>query len=461
MNSTCEPNVASTPTDPTDTDPLRELRREVIAEIESSEKFAALKEARPALVFSGGGGKGAYEAGAMLALFDCGIVSYSAIGGTSVGALNAALCQQLVRKRSRELVLRLWSQLNLSKVLRFTPKSLLKLALYIPISAVAHLDLLDRVKPLLGVDIEAETFREICIRTAGLAVGVAAAGLLSLASFSAMFLLLAPFFGRVGISPHLASAIAILTCTWLIPSIAGFIGRHLGIASNSPLRKTIEMIDVEDVRKGDPEVICTLSSQPGYRRTQPVAVYPSLNRTETTAAATEILLQSAALPEVFPMRKVAGDEYVDGGVADNTPIFGLAGVQTRSIIVIYLDHRMNRVLDLYKRSHFGMFFSKDQALWTRSSGLRSREVPRLREIARRRGEKWEDFEGWFYGVELIPIIPSKSLGNFITGTLNFTTRKANRLMAEGYEDTLNQIRAWCREEPVVIATRGVPDRSRG
>jgi Patatin-like phospholipase len=109
MNITAAPNVASTLIDPTDTDSLRELRRKVFEELDSSDKFAALKEEMPALVFSGGGGKGAYEAGAMLALFDCGIVSYSVIGGTSVGALNAALCQQLVRKKSRELVLKLWS----------------------------------------------------------------------------------------------------------------------------------------------------------------------------------------------------------------------------------------------------------------------------------------------------------------------------------------------------------------
>jgi Patatin-like phospholipase len=346
--------------------------------------------------------------------------------------------------------------------LRFTPKSLLKLALYIPISAVAHLDLLDRAMPLLKVDVEAESLFEICIRTAGLALSVAAAGLFSVASFALMFLLLASSFARVGIASNIAGAIAFLTCTWLIPSIAGFIGRHLGIASNSPLRDTIGLIDVEDVRKGNPEVICTLSSQPGYRRRKPMAFYPSLHKTETNDQATEILLQSAALPEVFPMRKVFGDDYVDGGVADNTPIFGLVGAQTRSIIIVYLDHRMNRVLELYKRLHFGQFFSNDQVLWTRSSGLRSREAPRLREIARRRGgdERWESIEDWFHGVELIPIIPSKSLGNFVTGTLNFTTRKANRLIAEGYEDTLNQIRTWCCEEPVVIAARSAPDRSR-
>ncbi len=96
-----------------------------------------------------------------------------------------------------------------------------------------------------------------------------------------------------------------------------------------------------------------------------------------------------------------------------------------------------------------------------SAGLQSREAPRHREIARRRGERWKDFQDWFYGLELIPIIPSKSLGNFITGTLNFTTRKANRLISEGYEDTLNQIRAWCCEEPVLVATRGAPNRSQG
>jgi predicted acylesterase/phospholipase RssA len=438
--------------DPTAAAHLQALKAEVLSEIGADPKFLALKDAPPALVLTGGGGKGAFEAGVMLALYDCGIDNFATIGGTSVGALNAALCQQLVRKRARGLVVGLWSQLTFSKVLKLTPKSLLKLALYLPLSAVAHLDLLERAKTLLEGDVEIDDARDWLKRALYGSLGVAAAGAVSLGSFAAMFVLLNPLFARFGLSPKAAMLLAFLACTWLIPALAGLLGRRLGIASNSPLRRTIGLLDIADVRVGQPEVVCTLASQPGYRRKKSVAFYPSLKQTDSTALATDILLQSAALPEVFPLRAVYGGEFVDGGIADNTPILGIANSPTTKVIVVYLDHRMERLLERYRRWGFGMFRANDGPAWTRSSALQAREARRLAELATRRGENWEDFRAWFYAAELIPIIPIRSLGNFLTGTLNFTAAKANRLVADGYADTLRQLRSWCRERPSAEGT---------
>ena len=61
------------------------------------------------LVLSGGGGKGAYEAGVWEALNECGITpNIKAISGTSVGALNAALFAQ----GDLALALNVWSTIS-------------------------------------------------------------------------------------------------------------------------------------------------------------------------------------------------------------------------------------------------------------------------------------------------------------------------------------------------------------
>jgi predicted acylesterase/phospholipase RssA len=440
--------------DPTSAKFLQSLKQEILDEIGTHQRFLALRSANPALVLSGGGAKGAYEAGVVLALFDCGIDKYSTIGGTSVGALNAALCQQLVRKNCRNLVLRIWSGLTFSKVLKFTPKTLVKIGLYLPILAVAHMNLLDVARRSVEGDIEIDSFYDWLTRAAVVLLGVCLIGAASMLSMLGIMLVLGALAGRSNLlSPDASTALAFFIAFWLAPTLAGLIGRKLGIASNSPLRRTIETIDVEDARMGQPEVICTLASEPGYRRKESMAFYPTLANAGSFKVATDILLQSAALPEIFPLRAVYEGEYVDGGVADNTPILGVANVPTKMLIVVYLDHRMERVFDRYRKWGFGVFFLNGQALWSRSSALKAREAPRLAKIATRRGEDWEVFRSWFYGLELVPIIPRASLGNFITGTLNFTTKKANALMAMGYEDTLRQLKRWCLEEPLPLPTQ--------
>src|SRR6266481_7262111 len=102
-------------------DPTRELdvvslREEILAEPKVIFLLDKLKTKRIGLVLSGGGGKGAYEAGVLLALFDCGIRKYCALSGTSVGALNAALCHELCRTGDRDVVLRVWGAMSWRRV---------------------------------------------------------------------------------------------------------------------------------------------------------------------------------------------------------------------------------------------------------------------------------------------------------------------------------------------------------
>lgn len=67
-----------------------------------------------ALVFAGGGGKGAYEVGVWRALRESGLeASFSAVIGTSVGALNAALFGQ----QNLDTAVRIWREISYQKML--------------------------------------------------------------------------------------------------------------------------------------------------------------------------------------------------------------------------------------------------------------------------------------------------------------------------------------------------------
>ena len=70
------------------------------------------------IVFSGGGGKGAYEIGVWKALTETNLAEkVEAVAGTSVGALNAALFMAADVNVAEEL----WSNLDSSDVLQMKP----------------------------------------------------------------------------------------------------------------------------------------------------------------------------------------------------------------------------------------------------------------------------------------------------------------------------------------------------
>lgn len=111
------------------------------------------------------------------------------------------------------------------------------------------------------------------------------------------------------------------------------------------------------------------------------------NKTEQV----KIVLSSASIPFIFSSVSIDGKKYNDGGLSDNTPVKPLYEAGYDTLIVVYLNQH----------------------------GFYSPEA--------------------FPGCTLINLIPSVSLGDFRTGTLNFSAEKIDSLIKQGYDDTINTL----------------------
>ncbi|MHB1935853.1 MAG: patatin-like phospholipase family protein [Acidobacteriaceae bacterium] len=76
---------------------------------------------RLGLVLQGGGAKGAFTFGALLALSDHGL-KFDAVSGTSAGALNACLCASSDPNAALIRGWNIWTELRFSDVIIATPK---------------------------------------------------------------------------------------------------------------------------------------------------------------------------------------------------------------------------------------------------------------------------------------------------------------------------------------------------
>lgn len=451
------------PFDPTIRDDLQTLKTKVSNQLNSQEWFNELQNSSKCLVLSGGGGKGAYEIGVILALFDCNIRTFDALSGTSVGGLNAALSHLLFNKSDRNLVLQIWSDMSFSKVLKLSWATLLKLMLYCLLSVLAFSNMPRTISailfycgfsdPALLIKFNIKDWLFATIKAVSL--GLSAIGIGLIFAWLLVEFVFKPIFLEIDLLN--AGGLAVIFSFYILPSIAGRLSRKTSLSTSESLKKTIKSIDIEYIQKNAPPVICTLATPLRLKNWwsrilfnesfYSVADYFSLSETESCEQAIDVLVQTAALPEIFPTRSVFGTKYVDGGVADNTPILSVAQFQTQQLIVVYLDHRINRMLKPHKFFNHMKHTNKGW-IFDPIYSLKRWEYSRLSEISRNRGEVWEtDYSDWYHKLEIVPIIPSRPLGNLVTGTLNFTKKKAHELIALGYEDTLNQLSTMDKLKP--------------
>jgi predicted acylesterase/phospholipase RssA len=455
-------------------------------------KFTAyldrLKTSRIGLVLSGGGGKGAYAAGVLLALFDCGIRSYSALSGTSVGALNAALCHELCRTQDRDVVLRVWGSMSFRKVLATSPirliLALIVRALLIPVFV------LNGVRQWI---LRKMRSTEFAIRFAHLSqlkmIGYRA----KLRLLRALFEVATPYFllalyvvcvfvvNSVSKTAPLANLNWILIAVIVVLSILNvfaipFVARRLAFFDNAPLRTAItEAVNADTLWKSEIPIYCTMtgtieawvdtSDLRGENRWVYVPTYAKLQEMDRPESVLDVLLQSAAIPEVFPARHIHGGEFFDGYLVDNTPILPICLEKPKPeiIIVVYLDNKALKRANLRQREsdHPEVEDTGPPDLWLneqartfwlfdlvyrvmlRYEGDSSERLKYQNQRAEILADSWAfrffDREAFF------PIIPTKSLGGS-GAALNFFAYKARDLLQLGYEDTLTHIeRASCRE----------------
>ena len=435
--------LASHVFDPTDRCDLIELKERARSYLRDSEITDTKSGPSTALILAGGGGKGAYEAGCLLALWDCGLRQFQAVAGTSVGGLNATLFKRLLLHGDRDVVLKVWSDLSFGRVLKGSPLTVVKLLLYIPVSILSFQNLPKLNRPRDGnLQIEMERPWDWIVQIIQGFISFVIPVLTGGAALVLIALTLGYLLRDTGIPQNAAKAL-LVGCIIIIPILCRWAGRRLGVADNGPLRQTVATVYDEKLRVGDPEVICTLATVPPGQWSSSHATYPTLAKARNKAEAIDLLVQTAALPEIFPMKKLHDHDYVDGGVEDNIPILGVYPIQPQRVFVVHLNYRYNVMLERRKKAKIGWVLKGDKAVWDRDTALKLWEGGRLEVIAERRGERWEGpLRSWFWALELVPIIPSRDLGNIITGTLNFSRRKARSLMALGYKDTLNVLLEW-------------------
>jgi predicted acylesterase/phospholipase RssA len=398
------------------------------------------------LVLSGGGGKGAYEIGCWRALREAGI-EVEAVAGTSVGALNAALVAQGDFESAEEL----WSRITAKEVFSLNrgrlPALLLRLLL---LPGLFYFRSSTASKRKLDLHFLAAALFTLLV------VGVPAIAI-SLASGYKSWSDLRPLAIYYGILV-LVVGLPVLGWFWLER-------RNLFVLDNRPLEETItkylnpdavrdsaidayvtaargvEFFDPEDPSFEAAEAGGTYYNFPCLSR-EYLPVYSKLNGRDPEDI-TQLLLRSTSLPfGIFPNRELSDAGWMDGGLADNTPVLPLVERGCDPIVVVHLDHRVGRSRSPVRiDANVGVAIGAlERKLEVEGDSQRS-----LREFIDRYGSmveltKWPETRKEPPLPSrplptLLHIVPSRRLGRLLRGTLRFSPRRSRWLMRLGYADT--------------------------
>ena len=248
------------------------------------------------LVLAGGGGKGAYEIGAWKAIRERKDLKISAVSGTSVGALNAALFSVGNYERAQYI----WEkQVNEDAIL--TSKAL-------------------KEKEFLSIleDILSENRDWI----------MAMPGMQRMSDISNVFLKVSA--GRKAVlhtlENILGKTLAISTAL-LIEDIA-----KRGVFTREGLSRIIRHNGIlPEVSKST--IPCFVTC---YNIKNRSAEYFQLQG-HSKEEMLNILLASSALPFIFPPEEINGIQYWDGGVKDNVPVRPLYAAGFRKLLVFHLS----------------------------------------------------------------------------------------------------------------------------
>lgn len=420
------------------------------------------------LVLAGGGGKGAYQVGCWRAMRELG-VEVSVIAGTSVGGLNAALMAQGDEEAAQEL----WRSITPGQVFRWRHGiSPLALVLRLALGMLGPRGLSAGPRRL-GANAE-----RLIATAASLQPLAIIGGCVTVAKDPAYRILGVGGAWRYPLIPILTlSAAAALVLLLLAPYYAWrLLDRvNLFVLDNEPLRRTItKHLRIEEVSASHQLVLVTSASkvelfdpdQPDYIKHYPdekasharyeavfetrfLPHYTALNG-RSNEELLELLIRTSSLPfGIFPrVQQRHGAEWtrgtLDGGVADNTPLLPMLRLGVDRVIVIHLDHSKGR---RRRRASLDATETREAAIIERLTRLAPESEQNFAAFVRRNGN-WFTLREWnrvekpirerpVWAVpELVHIVPSRSLGGLLTGTLRFSGRKSVRLMDLGYSDAM-------------------------
>jgi len=421
---------------------------------------------RVGLVLSGGGAKGAYQAGVVLALANRGIARFAVIAGTSVGALNGVA---VAANRQEELA-RTWRSMSFSKLMRpsggvahliigateYGVGWILKRGYLRILGVLPALRLLTRLRPrserlgrpdlgaVLFIVLIGEFLHRIRLHQA---VGdriqrhatnyVATRALLSEQS---------------GLRTMVEQILAGSDTSTFPPT---YVTASASVALFDPDEPLFRSYVADGKKHSDLEHIYVALDEPNESMMH-VPRYIDISKQTDLASVADAVLQSAALPIFFPATKAGEETLRDGGLIDNVPVGPTLAHPLDLLIVVSLnhDHGLRRVfwscqqvarrLELERIGFAGAVKLFDDwrvqneikslhrtkqfpfATWTRPANCEPLVPLVPLNVAR-----------IAYGI--VHIKPSEDLGGFLKGTVNFGRRRAKRLVEMGYHDLLSTL----------------------
>ena len=187
-----------------------------------------------------------------------------------------------------------------------------------------------------------------------------------------------------------------------------------------------------------PEVVG--SARAGRVATDAVQPFPEYVNAKEMAAdeLLQLLLASSALPHgIFPPITRPSAQYVDGGLADNLPVYAaLEGGYVDELTVICLRPTpLAKTRQSWKKADRKMRLRKIpvvEAMALRSDFLQSPKYLSGHDTRRMRPPQILPFRDPPYWPEREMLIaPAKKLGNTLTGTMNFTRCRSRQLLKPG------------------------------
>lgn len=349
------------------------------------------------LVLAGGGAKGAYQIGVWKAFQTAG-VSFDAIAGTSIGAFNAAL----IAGRNYNNATKSWMRLSTIRIAIFARHCVLAFFLLI-----------------------LQPFGDLRYRRLGIKER---RGYIIMGVITCICIFLAAIFRHLFKRPLEGGIIGLLfgLSIMVIYYFAQPLYEKLnfGVLSHKTLKAILDRgIDWDQLASSKIPIFITVAqkyetSDDPIIKYRNVPEYLRLNKM-TKEKVQNCLSASMALPfGLFSQVKIGSNSYMDGGLGDNTPVYPLIMEGCDKIYVVHLMPNPKE-----------MFFCR----LTDPDDLNTK-ILMIHDIRKKAGLYAPGIIQETQKAKITHIVPSKSLGFSLLGTLRFSRKKSEKLIKRGYED---------------------------